>query len=294
MAENLRDYRRRIKSVRNTVQLTKAMKMVAAAKLRRSQEAMMAARPYSAALGRVLLDVSRRAHPELHPLLAARAEKKVDLIVCTGDRGLAGAFNTNILKAAEQWRAERERAGIRVEVTAVGRKAGDYFRRRPSIPTRRTLTDIFRGLTFDAAREIAEDFQQRFVDGETDGVFIAYNEFRSVIAQKVTILPILPLAELAGAAPEGYEPSETEYIYEPEPEKLLGLLLTRYVAFRTYHAFLESVAAENAARMSAMENATRNGQEMIEKLTLQMNRIRQAAITKEIIEVVSGAGALEG
>jgi F-type H+-transporting ATPase subunit gamma len=203
VAENLRDYRRRIKSVRNTVQLTKAMKMVAAAKLRRSQEAMMAARPYSAALGRVLLDVSRRAHPELHPLLAARAQQKVDLIVCTGDRGLAGAFNTNILKAAEQWRAERERAGIRVEVTAVGRKAGDYFRRRPSIPTRRTLTDIFRGLTFDAAREIAEDFQQRFVDGETDGVFIAYNEFRSVISQKVTVLPILPLAELAGAAPEG-------------------------------------------------------------------------------------------
>lgn len=294
MAENLRDYRRRIKSVRNTVQLTKAMKMVAAAKLRRSQEAMMAARPYSAALGRVLLDVSRRAHPELHPLLAARAQKKVDLIVCTGDRGLAGAFNTNILKAAEQWRAERERAGIQVEITAVGRKAGDYFRRRPAIPTRRTLTDIFRGLTFDTAREIAEDFRQRFVDGETDGVFVAYNEFRSVISQRVTVLPILPLAELAGAAPEDYEPSETEYIYEPEPEKLLGLLLERYVAFRTYHAFLESSAAENAARMSAMENATRNGQEMIDKLTLQMNRIRQAAITKEIIEVVSGAGALEG
>ena len=294
MAENLRDYRRRIKSVRNTVQLTKAMKMVAAAKLRRSQEAMLAARPYSAALGRVLVEVSRRAHPELHPLLAARPEKKVDLIVCTGDRGLAGAFNTNILKAAELWRAERERAGIRVEVTPVGRKANDYFRRRPSIPTRHGPTEVFRGLTFDLARDIAADFEQRFVEGETDGVFIAFNEFRSVIAQKVTVQPILPLAELAGEQPDGYEPSQSDYIYEPAPEELLGHLLTRYVAFRMYHALLESAAAENAARMSAMENATRNGEEMIGKLTLQMNRVRQAAITKEIIEVVSGAQALEG
>ena len=294
MANTTRDLRRRIRSVRNTAQLTQAMKMVAAAKLRRSQEAMLAARPYSAALGRVLVEVSRRAHPELHPLLAARPEKKVDLLVCTGDRGLAGAFNTNILKAAELWRADRERAGIKVEVTPVGRKANDYFRRRPSIPTRRGPTEVFRGLTFDLARDIAADFEQRFVEGETDGVFIAFNEFRSVIAQKVTVQPILPLAELVGEQPDGYEPSQSDYIYEPAPEKLLGHLLTRYVAFRMYHALLESAAAENAARMSAMENATRNGEEMIGKLTLQMNRVRQAAITKEIIEVVSGAQALEG
>lgn len=293
MAENLRDYRRRIKSVRNTVQLTKAMKMVAAAKLRRSQEAMLAARPYSAALRKVITEVSRRAQPETHPLLAARPERTVDLIVCTGDRGLAGAFNANILKAAEQWREARERAGVRVEVTAVGRKAADYYRRRPSIPLRRSVSDLFRGLSFPVAREVAEEFETRFVDGTTDGVFVAYNEFRSVIAQRVTVEPILPLAALSGLRPENFEPSETDYIYEPAPERLLGLLLNRYVAFRTFHAFLESAAAENAARMSAMDNATRNGEEIIAKLTLQMNRIRQAAITKEIIEVVSGAQALE-
>ena len=159
---------------------------------------------------------------------------------------------------------------------------------------RRGPTDVFRGLSFDLARDIAADFEQRFVEGETDGVFIAFNEFRSVIAQKVTVQPILPLAELVGEQPDGFEPSQSEYIYEPAPEKLLGHLLTRYVAFRMYHALLESAAAENAARMSAMENATRNGEEMIGKLTLQMNRVRQAAITKEIIEVVSGAQALEG
>jgi len=293
VAENLRDYRRRIKSVRNTVQLTKAMKMVAAAKLRRSQEAMLAARPYSTALRKVIAEVSRRANPEIHPLLSARPEKTVDLIVCTGDRGLAGAFNTNILKAAEQWREERERAGVKVEVTAIGRKAADYYRRRPQIPLRRSISDLFRELTFEVAREVAEQFETRFVDGVTDGVFIAYNEFRSVISQRVAVEPILPLAELSGLQPEDFTPSETDYIYEPAPEQLLGHLLNRYVAFRTFHAFLESAAAENAARMSAMDNATRNGEEMIAKLTLQMNRIRQASITKEIIEVVSGAQALE-
>lgn len=290
---NTRDLRRRIRSVKNTAQLTRAMKMVAAAKLRRAQEAMLASRPFSAGLRNVLAEVAKRAHPESHLLLTQRPLQRVDLIVLTGDKGLCGAFNTNILKAAELWRHEKELAGVAVEVTAVGRKAGDFYRRRPHIKLRETLSDVFRRVEFATARELATRMEARFVAGQTDAVYIAFNEFRSVISQKVTVRPLLPLGEmLDGNGSKVVAGSETDYIYEPSAEEILNGLLPRFVAFQIFHSMLESVAAEHGARMSAMDSATRNANDMIATLTLNMNRVRQAAITKEIIEVVSGAAAL--
>lgn len=292
MGNNIRDLRRQIRSIRNTAQLTRAMKMVSAAKLRRSQEAMQAARPYSQALRRVLADVARRSKSELNPLLQSRPLKKVDLFVLTGDRGLCGAFNTNILKAADRWLKEHAEKGVDVRLTLIGRKAGDHYRRRAAFPILKALTDVFRDIRYTQARELAEEVENRFVSGETDGVFLAFNEFRSVIAQKPVIYPLLPLTELAEETGSEQGTAAIDFIYEPEAEQLLGRLLSRFVAFQLFHAFLESAAAEHAARMSSMENATRNAHEMIGRLTLQMNRIRQASITKEIIEVVSGAEAL--
>ncbi len=285
---NTRDLRRRIKSVRSTSQLTRAMKMVSAARLRRAQDAMLAARPYSEALRHVLADVARRAHPEFTPLLASRPVKSVDLFVATSDRGLAGAFNANILRAPEQWRAAKAAEGVDVRMILVGRKGADFYRRRP-VEILDSLQDVTKTLNYELAQELASRVEKRFVDGATDGVYIAFNEFRSVVSQKVSVMPLLPLTEIAEspAQQEG-----VDFIYEPAPQQLLDRLLSRYVAFELYHALLESTAAEHAARMTSMDNATRNADEMIAKLTLKMNRIRQASITTEIIEVVSGAEAL--
>ncbi len=289
---NTRDLRRKIRSVRNTAQLTRAMKMVAAAKLRRSQEAMQAARPYSEALRRVLADVALRARPDLNPLLAGRPIRRVDLFVLTSDRGLAGAFNANILRAAETWRAEKLAEGVEVHLTLVGRKAVDYFRRRGNPNVRKAMSDLGKQIGYAMAEDLAEEVEARFVSGETDAVYLVYNRFRSVVSQEVVVDPLLPLSELSAGEPAGFRREGIDFIYEPEPEQLVGALLSRFVAFGVYRALVESTAAEHAARMAAMDNATRNAQELIAKLTLQMNRIRQAAITTEIIEVVSGAEAL--
>lgn len=294
MANTTRDLRRRIRSVRSTAQLTKAMKMVAAAKLRRAQDALLAARPYADAMRRVLAQVARRASPEHNPLLAVRPERRVDLFVLTGDKGLCGSFNSNILRAADHWREARVAAGTEVQLTLLGRKATEHYRRRPQVAVHQTFQDMFRNLNFIQAQRLATEVELRFVAGESDGVFLAYNQFRSAISHKVVVEPLLPLAELTGESPERFQPEGVDFIYEPAPEELLARLLSRYLAFELFHAMLESAAAEHAARMSSMENATRNALEMIDRLTLVMNRLRQAAITKEIIEVVSAGEALAG
>ncbi len=294
MANTTRDLRRRIRSVRSTAQLTKAMKMVSAAKLRRAQEGMLAARPYAAAIRRVLTEVARRASPEHSPLLAIRPERRLDLFVLAGDKGLCGSFNSSILRAADQWRAARIAGGAEVRLTLIGRKAVEYYRRRPQIQVRQAMQDLFRDVSFTIAQKIAADVEQRFVAGDTDAVFLAYNQFRSTISQKVAVEPLLPLSELSAEERGGAAPSGVDFIYEPAPERLLEALLSRYLAFELFHAMLESAAAEQAARMASMDNATRNALEMIERLTLVMNRVRQAAITKEIIEVVSAGEALSG
>ncbi|MEO8382132.1 MAG: ATP synthase F1 subunit gamma [Acidobacteriota bacterium] len=283
------DLRRRIRSVKNTQQITKAMKMVAAAKLRRAQERMMNARPYAAALREVLASVSTRVDVSQHPLLQEREqEDKVLLLVVTADRGLAGAFNTNVIRAAQNAIAEKGWADV--HLLPIGRKALDFFKRRP-FPIRRQATQVYQALSLETAREIATALIEDFVSGEFDAVYVVYNEFKSVIAQRVTLERLLPLnREWTGKEGQSAEPA-VEYIYEPSPEKILSDLLPKHIEFQLYRILLESAASEQGARMTAMESATKNASDMISHLTLTYNRIRQASITKEIIEIVSGAAA---
>ena len=281
------DIRRRIRSVKNTQQITKAMKMVAAAKLRRAQERIFAARPYAAALRAVLTSVASRVDPEEHPLLKAHEqENRVLLLVITADKGLAGAFNANVIKAAVN--TMRDKNWQSVELIPIGRKANDYFRRRP-IPIRRQAAQIFQALSIDTAREIAKGISEDFLSGEFDAVYVAYNEFKSIMSQITHVERLLPIErdwdEQANAI---------EYLYEPSPEVILNELLPKHIEFQLYRHLLESAAAEQGARMTAMESATRNASDMISHLTLTYNRIRQASITKEIIEIVSGAAAQKG
>ncbi len=290
---NLIDIRRRIRSVKSTQQITKAMKMVAASKLRRSQERVLAARPYARTLAATLASVTGRIPPRedgapAHPLLAQREEKKVVLVVVTGDKGLCGAFNTNVNRAAGAFVREKKKAGVEVSLVTLGRKATDFWKRR-SVPILESRPGLFQRFDYGTAAEIARSLAVRFTGGEVDAVYVVFNEFKSVISQIVGVKRLLPieLGEL-GAGGGG-----TDYLYEPAPDVILGRLLPRHVEFQIFRVLLESNAAENAARMTAMESATKNAGEMIDSLTLTYNRARQAKITKELIEIVSGAEALK-
>ncbi|MDX2178381.1 MAG: ATP synthase F1 subunit gamma [Bryobacteraceae bacterium] len=280
---SLIDIRRRIRSVKNTQQITKAMKMVAAAKLRRAQDRVLAARPYSKMLRDMLGNISAAArNTEIaNPLLAEREEKRIAVVVITSDRGLAGAFNSNVIKAALQFIAERRDAEISVE--AIGRKARDFFARRGAKLTGEYVGVVEKAKSADASR-IAAPIVERYAKGEIDAVYVIANEFKSVISQKLSTVKLLPVAvDASRPAPD--------YIFEQPAEQLLAGLLPRYIENVLLQAMLESAASEHAARMTAMEAASTNAVEVIDKLTLNMNRIRQASITKEIIEVVSGAEA---
>jgi F-type H+-transporting ATPase subunit gamma len=279
------DLRRRIRSVKNTQQITKAMKMVAAAKLRRAQERMMSARPYAAGLREVLASISRRVDVSKHPLLETReTESKVLLLVVTADRGLCGAFNTNVIRAAQN--AIAEKGWQQVELLPIGRKALDFYKRR-SLPIRRQATQVYNALSLDTASGIAKALAEDFINGEFDAIYVIFNEFKSVIAQNVRLQRLLPLENNFA----GEQGQEIEYIYSPEPEEILSELLPKHIEFQIFRVLLESAAAEQGARMAAMESATKNASDMIAHLTLTYNRIRQASITKEIIEIVSGAAA---
>jgi len=345
---NILDIRRRIRSVTNTRQITKAMKMVSAAKLRRAQERALAARPYGQMLTNVLKSLVSRAEiydPETgepkHPLLAQRPERNIQLIVVTGDKGLAGAFNTNILKAA--MRFLEANAGKNIEIEAVGRKGRDFLRRRyatatprtveSELPARTTLVGehigVLNKVDYALAAGIAGRVIDRYTVGEIDAVYVLFNEFKSVIAQRLIVERVLPVEQIGEAtviqaeamteedrkraleaakgAGVGVRPADTheidlaaakfaaapvDYIYEQPAGELFASLLPKYVGIQVFRALLESVAAEHAARMTAMDAATSNATDMIDSLTLAMNRARQAKITKEIIEIVSGAAAL--
>jgi len=306
---NVRDYRTRIRSVKSTQQITRAMKMVSAAKLRRAQDRILAARPYARKMLEVLSSLAARVHPERHALLSRRPEEKVLVIVITADKGLCGSFNTNILNRARvvlDGLMGRSREGGRaaaapapaktVQVDVIGRKARDWFRRR-SYPVRNVQVDVFKEVTLGHARDLADDLIDVFSRGEFDAVYLVYNEFKSVIQQRVVVEPLLPIPQ-ASFEPAAGEPGPAaterpeEYLYEPDRETLFAALLPKHVMIQTHRVLLESAAAEHGARMTAMDNATRNAGEMIDTLTLQMNKIRQASITKEILEVVSGAEAL--
>jgi len=289
---SLIDIRRRVRSVKNTQQITKAMKMVAAAKLRRAQERVISARPYATMLEQMLASVSGAARgddkaSEL-PLLAVRPEKRVQLILVTADRGLAGGFNTNLIKAAQRFLAEHQ--GQEIVIEAVGRKGRDFFAKRAKLSGEHIgLVNKVAKLTYAETQAVTQRVTERYINGEIDAVYLIYNEFKSVISQKLTETKLLPIEMKS----EGGEESPTDYIYEQSPDVLLGTLLPKYIENSVYRAILESIAAEQAARMTAMDAASTNAADVIEKLTLYMNRVRQASITKEIIEVVSGAAALE-
>jgi F-type H+-transporting ATPase subunit gamma len=353
---NVLDLRRRIRSVKNTRQITKAMKMVSAAKLRRAQERMVSARPYAQMIASVLESLTRRIDifdeqtgNLAHPLFAVRQEKRVLLVVISGDKGFAGAFNSNILKAAFNF-IEGAEAGKEIDIEAVGRKARDLLRRRFPAAEYTEATEETRStrqsrkgrvevtgdhpgmllkLESDRVLELAKSIIDRYVHEEIDAAYIVYNEFKSVIQQRVVVEKILPLIKIGdqqitesaeptaeeraragqAAATSGVPLTEADtheaeeedknfgtanvdYIYEQPPAELFEALLPRYIAAMLFHAMTESVAAEHAARMTAMDSATNNASDMIDSLTLHMNRVRQAAITKEIIEIVSGAAAL--
>ena len=280
------DIRRRIKSVKNTQQITKAMKMVSAAKLRRAQEAMFAARPFARRMLDVLSSMAARAKPDSHPLLAERKGNRVLLVVVTADKGLAGGFNANILRAGMQFLEQRAGSDLSVEV--VGRRGRDYFRRREH-RIRTEHVGIFQALRYPTAQAIAKDLMRIYVADEVDEIYLLYNEFKSVIQQKITVERLLPIPRPEKTQAQA-EPA-FDYIYEPGPAEIYERILPRHVEVQVWRALLESQAAEHGARMAAMDSATRNAGEMISRLTLYMNKVRQAAITKEIIEVVSGAGS---
>ncbi len=279
------DLRRRIRSVKNTQQITKAMKMVSAAKLRRAQETMMASRPYTAKLMEVLASLATRANPEDHPLLKVKGDQNVELMVVTADKGLCGSFNANLIKAALHFLDERRNYNLSLHL--IGRKGVDYFKKRKYIVTNQ-YTNIFRQVRFEQAKEIADKTIRAYTEGDLDAIYLVYNEFKSMLSQRIILKRLLPLERL----PEPTAVQTLDYIYEPDPETIFDKLLPHYLEIQIYQALLESSAAEHAARMAAMESATENAKDMIDSLTLKMNKIRQAAITKEIIEVVSGAEGL--
>jgi F-type H+-transporting ATPase subunit gamma len=299
---SLIDLRRRIRSVKNTQQITKAMKMVAASKLRRAQERIMNARPYAVQMQRVLGSIASRVDPSIHPLLTVRepgAESRTLLIVVTADKGLCGGFNTNVIKAGGAFilaSAQPCTLGL------IGRKGRDFFVRR-GFHVMFEQIGIFQKLRYDDAQAIAKTAIDAFLSGQADRVMLVYNEFKSVMTQRVVVDQLLPIARAdvaasgsdAGLAPivDGGDPrAQIDYLYEPAPQEIFNQLLPRYVEVQVYRALLESNAAFFAAQMTAMDTATKNSAEMIGALTLYMNKVRQAAITREIIEVVSGAEAL--
>jgi len=345
---NVLDIRRRIRSVKNTRQITKAMKMVSAAKLRRAQERALAGRPYAQMLTNVLQSLVRRVQvisPETgevrHPLLARREEKNILLLVVSGDKGLAGAFSANIMKAAGKFLSAKQ--GKNIDIETVGRKGRDYFRRRyksvsaggsassrvATIQITGEQVGILNRIEFTHAGKLAQKVAERYVRGEIDSAYLLFNEFKSVISQRLVAEQLLPIQEIgertmeqleaptleekkhaaeaamhagvtlreadtsaADAEAKRFGTSQVDYIYEQPPERLFADLLPKYIAIQIWRGLLESVAAEHAARMTAMDSATNNASDMIDALTLAMNRARQAKITKEIIEIVSGAAAL--
>lgn len=285
----LKAIRKRISSVRNTQQITKAMKMVSAAKLRRAQESAIQARPYAEKMTELLKNLSTRVSREAHPLMTAREEKKVHLVLFTSDRGLCGGYNANLIRTADAF-IRQHSVDWEIELTLVGRKGADYFRRRRANIADR-YTDILYKAPDELAVEIAVKLIERFINGASDAVYIIYSRFRSALSQVPTLEKLLPvsLTETGGAETE----QATEYLYEPGVQQLLASLLPRITEVALQRALLEATASEHGARMTAMESATGNAAKMIGSLTLQMNRARQASITRELMEIVGTAEALK-
>lgn len=299
---SLKDLKNRIGSVKSTQKITKAMKMVAAAKLRRAQDAVVSTRPYADKLVTMIEHLAERVDHERHGLLRQpESPTRAAVLVIAGDRGLCGSYNTNVLKSAYRFMRERADRYESLDLRVVGRKANDFFTRRPEFTIASYERGVFGSSARESAHRLAEQYCERFVSGELDELFVVYTRFRSVIAQDVVIDRVLPLrrvtaseaddaAATAEAAPELH--AMVDYIYEPSPDAILDTILPLAVSIQIQRAILESEASEQGARMSAMDNATSNAGDMISNLTLQYNRARQASITKELIEIVSGAEAV--
>ncbi|MEW6531980.1 MAG: ATP synthase F1 subunit gamma [Thermodesulfobacteriota bacterium] len=285
---SLRDLRKRIASVKNTQKITNAMKMVAAARLRRAEESVTKARPYSDRMREVLMSLAHRVNPSAHPMLEVRDVKKVLLVQITADRGLCGSFNANLNRRAEAFIRETTEKGHQVGFVSVGRKGHDYFRRRGFAIEEKFLNAMNR-VDYPLAKTIGDVAVDKFVQGEYDEVWVLYNRFRTAASQILTLKKLLPVM------PEEAEPKRRrEYLYEPSADELLTGILPMYITVQIYTGLLDSVASEHGARMTAMEAATSSAEEMIHRLTLRMNRIRQETITKELMEIVGGAEALKG
>ena len=291
----LRDIKRRIASVKSTQQITRAMKLVAAAKLRRAQERVTEARPYCRIMDEMVSDLALRSPREMHPLLRGPVSDGGDrttgklLLVITGDRGLCGAFNSNIIRRSlDLLRADQDNPDVSLVLIVVGRKARDFYRRRSSVAIRSEYVNFFDKLAFSHAAQIGQDVASAYAANEVDQVQLVYNEFRSAASQRVVVETLLPIESAAGSE----EAPGVEYLFEPSPKAILEALLPRHVEVQVYRALIESLAAEHGARMTAMDNATKNASEMIDLLTIQFNKARQERITKELLEIVSGAEAL--
>ncbi|MGO9117608.1 MAG: ATP synthase F1 subunit gamma [Desulfomonilaceae bacterium] len=285
---NLRELRKRIASVKNTQKITNAMKMVSAAKLRRAEEAIKSARPFAEKMRDVLMSLAARINPGAHPLLELKPPKKALLILITADRGLCGAFNANLNRRAEAFVREMSEKGIQVDMINVGRKGNDYFRRR-KINLVEAFINVMNNVTYELSGRVVSVAVEKFTTGEYEEVYILFNSFRSAVRQVQILRKLLPVTP----EEEGWE-RRSEYLYEPSEEALLDSIIPRYVQVQIFTGMLDSVAAEHGARMTAMEAATTNADEMIYRLTLKHNRLRQESITTELMEIVGGAEALKG
>jgi F-type H+-transporting ATPase subunit gamma len=288
----LRDIRKRLKAIQSTKKITAAMKMVAASKMRKVQDRMLNFRPYASRMGTVLTDIAKVAEREIHPLLALRLKKNVEVLVITSDKGLCGAFNTNITRAANNYINGLKKEGVGLTLSVVGRKSRDFFKRR-NIPMRNSWIGLSGRISYANAQEIAGNLIEGYTNETFDEVIVIYNEFKSMIAQKVTIMKLLPVGVIEGEEGQKETAMTADYLYEPSRAAIFERLLPKYIEIQIYRALLESSASEEAARMAAMENATKNCSELITKITLLANKVRQASITKELMDIVGGVEALK-
>ena len=289
---SLQSLRRKIVATKNTQKITKAMKMVAAAKLKRAQDRILAARPYGHKMRAVMANLSQRVNRSSHPLLQKRLVKKVEVLVVTSDRGLCGGFNTNILRKAVETLREQEGHNVQVVVSSIGRKSRDFFSRR-SWTIRQQWADVFDRLTYEHALDIGQNLCDEFTKGSFDELYVIYNEFKSAIQQRVVVEKLFPIDSLDAGQGDGSEVGGGSYLYEPDEDALLAALVPKHFVVQTYRILLESSAAEHGARMAAMDGATRNAGELIKKQTLYYNKTRQAVITRELMDIVGGAEALK-
>ncbi|MCP3176171.1 ATP synthase F1 subunit gamma [Desulfuromonas sp. KJ2020] len=286
---SLKDIKKRISSVKNTSQITKAMKMVSAAKLRRAQDAVVSARPYAEKMLEVLSSLALREDTEAHPLLQQRGKGRALVVLMTADRGLCGGFNANISKAVERFVRQNPEGFADIDIMIIGRKGRDYLRTRKGMNIVKVHENITGSISYSTASLLGQDIVSEYTEGKYDAVYLAYNAFRSAISQDPLIEKLLPIVPLE--VEEGTH--VPQYLYEPNRGEVLDQILPKHIEVQIFRGLLESVASEHGARMSAMDSASRNAKEMISKLTLQYNRARQAAITKELMEIISGAESIK-